>query len=310
MQHSRRVLLVDDDPTNLKILADALGHKNYVVHTASSGEEALRAVETFDPELVLMDFNMGGMNGLQTLKKFRERQNYVAVIFVSANMDEGLLSECLESGADDFVRKPFRLAELLSRVQVRFRLKDLNDQLRIANEKLKDLAVHDDLTGLYNMRTMYERIENELRRAKRYDRRVGCIMMDIDNFKEVNDENDHLVGSFVIKELGALIRANMRDVDFAARYGGDEFLVVLTETHREGVAVFAERLRAIIEKHTFNDGRSVLKRTCSLGYAVSDPKINQDARGLVRAADHALYRSKEEGRNRVTAAEARDSTKS
>jgi two-component system, cell cycle response regulator len=300
----RRVLVVDDDPLNLKLMVEALNVEKFVVEQANSGKQALEKITAFQPELVLLDYGMPGMSGLETLQMLRGKENYVAVIFVSANTEQELIVDCLGAGADDYVRKPFRFGELVSRVKVRFRIKDLNDQLQIANNKLAELAVTDDLTGLFNMRQMYDKIDSELRRGKRFDRRVAAIMMDIDHFKEVNDTHDHLFGSFVIKELGGLIRRNMRDVDFAARYGGDEFLIILTETTASGTKTFAERLRAVIEKHVFDDGKAKLQRTCSFGFTVSDPQTNIDARELVRQADHALYDAKRSGRNRVGSAQA------
>lgn len=300
--HERRVLVVDDDPLNLKLMVEALTIEKFNVEQAASGNEALDKIERWKPELVLLDYGMPGMSGLETLKMLRGKQNYVAVIFVSANTEQELIVDCLGAGADDYIRKPFRFGELVSRVKVRFRIKDLNDQLAAANAKLSELAVTDDLTGLFNMRSMYDRIDFELKRAKRFERRVACIMMDIDRFKEVNDKHDHLFGSFVIRELGGIIRKNMRDVDFAARYGGDEFLIVLTETSDAGTRTFTERLRAIIEKHVFNDGKAQLKRTCSFGYSISEPGTKIDARELVRQADHALYDAKRSGRNRVAQA--------
>ncbi len=299
--HGRRVLVVDDEPMNLKLMCEALSTEKFAVEQASSGADALEKIQNWKPELVLLDYSMPGMNGLETLKMLRGKQNYVAVIFVSAQTEQELVVNCLGNGADDYIRKPFRFAELVSRVKVRFRIKDLNDQLQVANAKLEALAVTDDLTGLFNMRQMYDKIDFELKRAKRFERRVACIMMDIDHFKEVNDTHDHLFGSFVIKELGKLIRNNMRDVDFAARYGGDEFLIVLTETSEKGTSTFTERLRSVIEKHTFDDGKATLKRTCSFGYALSAPESKTDARELVRLADHALYDAKRGGRNRVGA---------
>ncbi len=305
----RRVLIVDDEPLNLKLMAEALSVEKFAVEQASSGEMALEKIENWQPELVLLDYNMPGLNGLQTLQMLRSKQNYVAAIIVSANTDQELIVDCLGGGADDYIRKPFRFSELVSRVKVRFRIKDLYDQLQAANAKLQALSVTDDLTGLFNMRSMYEKIDSELRRAKRFERRVSCIMMDIDHFKQVNDSHDHLFGSFVIKELGGLIQKNMRDVDFAARYGGDEFLIVLTETTDSGTRTFTERLRSVIEKHVFDDGKATLKRTCSFGYSVSDPKHSVDAKELVRQADNALYESKRGGRNRVAAFSASEATK-
>jgi len=297
----RKVLVVDDDPMNLKIMQDALGGEGFEVTCESSGAKALEKIQTLKPDLLLLDYEMPGLSGFETLKTLRMQHNYVAVVFVSANTEEGLIEKCLEAGADDYIRKPFHFSEFLARVKVRFRIKDLHDQLYQANQRLKELAETDDLTGLFNMRTIYSRIDFELRRAKRYDRRVACVMMDIDHFKEVNDLNDHLFGSFVITELGNLIRNNIRDTDFAARYGGDEFLVVLTETSEKGSIVFTERLRDMIEKHEFTDGKNSIRRTCSFGIAISDPKDKVDAKDIVRKADHALYEAKHQGRNRVFA---------
>ncbi|MEO0337080.1 MAG: GGDEF domain-containing protein, partial [Pseudomonadota bacterium] len=133
---------------------------------------------------------------------------------------------------------------------------------------------------------MYDRIEFELKRAKRFHRPVACIMMDMDHFKSVNDFNDHLFGSFVLGEVGKIIRTNMREIDFAARYGGDEFLLVLTETNVDGVKVFCERLRKAVESYEFNNGVNKMKLTSSMGFAITDGQQGVSAKELVRRADH------------------------
>ena len=147
------------------------------------------------------------------------------------------------------------------------------------------------------MRTMYDKIDFEIKRAKRFGRSLGCIMMDMDHFKNVNDFNDHLFGSFVLKETGEIIKRIMREVDFGACYGGDEFLMVLTETSAKGVQVFCERLRSEIEGHEFNDGKNKMKLTISMGFAVIEGDAGIGAKEFVRQADHALYDAKERGRN-------------
>jgi diguanylate cyclase (GGDEF)-like protein len=125
-------------------------------------------------------------------------------------------------------------------------------------------------------------------------------MMDMDNFKQVNDKHDHLFGSFVLAEVGKLIRSNIRGVDFAARYGGDEFLIVLSETTPEGAKLFAERLRKLIAAHVFTKDAVTMSMGASIGVAVAHPAIDSvDAKGLVRAADHALYEAKRAGKNCV-----------
>lgn len=296
----RRLLVVDDDDTNRTLVGKALEYEGYQVDLADSGAAALAKMHDWQPHLVLLDVNMPGLNGLETLVKLRQRDEYVSVMFVSANSHMEDVVRGLDAGADDYVTKPFEVMALLARVRTQLRIKDLNDSLRRANERLKELVDIDDLTGLFNMRSLYKRLDFELDRARRYNRSVCVLMMDLDHFKQVNDKNDHLFGSFVIKQVGKIIRDNIRKVDFAARYGGDEYLVVLTEITLEGATTFADRLREKIEQSTFANEFYSIRLTASIGLAITNPNVSGvDARALVRYADRALYRAKELGRNRV-----------
>ncbi len=291
---------MDDDSSSREIVAKALEYEGYQVRQCESGVEALSVMNEWSPHLVLLDVNMPGLNGLETLARLRVRDEYVSVIFVSADCLRDDVIRGLDAGADDYVCKPFDVMELMSRVRSQLRIKDLNDALRRANERLKELVDIDDLTGLFNMRSLYKRLDFELDRARRYNRSVCVIMMDLDHFKKVNDQHDHLFGSYVLSEVGKIIRGNMRKVDFAARYGGDEFLVALTEINLEGAKTFANRLRQKIEEATFKSDSYTMKLTASLGLALCSPnEVTIDARSLVRFADRALYHAKENGRNRV-----------
>lgn len=296
----RKILVVDDDPQSRLIVVKALEYEGYQVEQADSGESAIKVMKQGDPHLVLLDVSMPGLTGLETLKILRDRNRYVSCIFVSGKSDTEDVIRGLDAGADDYVCKPFDTLELLARVRSQLRIKDLNDQLQAANAKLKELVDIDDLTGLFNMRSLYKRLDFEIERALRYKRSVSVVMMDMDHFKSVNDEHDHLFGSFVLAEVGKMIRSNIRKVDFAARYGGDEFLVVLTEIDKEGVEIFCERLRERIEKNLFKNENHSMKLTSSIGYSLATPAEHRiDARTLVRFADKALYQAKEKGRNRV-----------
>lgn len=296
----RRLLIVDDDPDSLSIIAEALRWEGYVVQTAISGSEGIGLIQSWNPDLILLDVNMPGMNGIETLRDLRQKENYVSVMFISGNTSTEHVIEGLDSGADDYIPKPFDPLELLARVRTQLRIKDLNDQLRAANDRLKELVDTDDLTGLFNMRSVYQRVESEIQRARRFNRQVCIVMMDMDYFKTVNDGHDHLFGSFVLSEVGAIIRRSIRNIDLGARYGGDEFLMILTETNVEGAAKFCERLRNTIGGHHFKSGKDEIDLTCSIGFAITPAGDNQtDARGLVRAADHALYEAKRAGRNCV-----------
>lgn len=296
----RRLLVIDDDPDSLSIIAEALRWEGYQTQTAISGAEGLALIQSWHPDLILLDVNMPGMNGLETLKGLRAKENYVSVMFISGNTSTEHVIAGLDCGADDYIPKPFDPLELLARVRTQLRIKDLNDQLRSANVRLNELVDIDDLTGLYNMRSVYQRLENELDRARRFGRQVAVVMMDMDHFKSVNDGHDHLFGSFVLSEVGAIIRKNIRAHDLGARYGGDEFLMILTETNAEGAYRFCERLGQSIRDYHFKNGKDEMRLTSSIGFAITPAGDAQtDARGLVRAADHALYDAKRAGRNCV-----------
>jgi two-component system cell cycle response regulator len=302
LKSEAKILIVDDDPQTLDVINEALDAEGFSLKLASNGNEAFRIVEEWHPNLVITDYDMPDCNGLEMLKRLRAKQNYVTVIFVSAHDDVSLIVQSLRMGADDFITKPFRFPELVARVETCLRNNDTHKQLFQANQKLQDMVEHDYLTGLYNMRSMYERIDYELKRARRYQRQVSCIMLDMDHFKSVNDQNDHLFGSFVLAETGKILQNCIREIDFAARYGGDEFLIVLPETNTKGTQVVCERIRKSIKEHTFKHESSSIQLTASIGFAVTpekpDPKI--DAKTLVRLADHALYESKNSGRDKVS----------
>lgn len=296
----RRILVVDDDEISRALVIKALNFEGYQVREGASGREGLKVMKEWQPHLVLLDVNMPELNGLETLAKLRAKDEYVSVMFVSADSRTEDVIRGLDAGADDYVCKPFEVLELLARVRTQLRIKDLNDNLKKANDRLKELIDIDDLTGLFNMRSLYKKLDFELDRARRYNRSVCVIMMDLDHFKTVNDKHDHLFGSFVLTQVGKMVRENMRKVDFAARYGGDEFLVVLTEINLEGAVTFANRLRTKIDEAHFANELHSMELTASLGLAVCNPnEIQVDARSLVRYADRALYNAKANGRNRV-----------
>lgn len=295
----KRILIVEDDVSVLEILSEGLRNNGYTVDQATSAEIAQEKLKVFQPHLVITDNDMPGLTGIEMLRNLRKQQNYVTVIFVSGRTDTQFIAETLRDGADDYIRKPFRINELLARVEVALRNNDIRHELLQANLKLQEQIEHDYLSGLFNMRSMYEKIDLEIKRARRGKRHMACVMLDMDNFKTVNDEHDHLFGSFVLKSMGEIIRATMRETDFAARYGGDEFLIVLSETEQTGAIKFCERLREAVENFTFQEGKDSMRLTISLGFAIGGDGIDLDARDLVRRADHNLYVAKEKGRNRL-----------
>lgn len=293
----KRILIVEDEVAIIEVLTEALESEGYEVESTSDARQALSLINGYDPHVVITDNDMPNITGIELLKTLRQQENYVTVIFVSGRTDAQFVVDALRAGADDFIRKPFRMNELVARIETTLRHNESHRDLLEANRKLKSMVDHDYLTGLFNMRSMYDKIDLELKRAKRYGRSLTCVMLDMDHFKSVNDENDHLFGSFVLKEMGQIITETMREVDFAARYGGDEFLVVLVEADKQGAEIFCERLRQRVEKNVFDNGNNQMQLTISQGYASFNGADEVDARSLVRNADFALYRAKEKGRN-------------
>lgn len=295
---TRRILVIDQDSHSLGVLLEPLKWEGYDTRGESSIRDALRVSQSFQPHIVIID-TLINEDFLKALAIFKRKLPHASILLISDDSSTESIISGLDSGADDYIIKPFVPLELLARIRTQLRIRDLSQQLILVNEKLKELVDIDDLTGLFNMRSLYQKLEFEIERGKRFNRGVCVVMMDMDCFKSVNDGHDHLFGSFVISQVGKIVKQCTRNIDIPARYGGDEFLVVLTEVNREGAMLFCERLRKAVEKTTFRSGSDSIKLTASIGFAITEPGESITSKELVRRADHALYHAKRTGRNRV-----------
>ncbi len=295
---SRRILVIDEDKDSLGVLLEPLKWEGYDSFGVSSIEDALKKISEWQPLIVLLDVK-DFLTGLSYIEQIRAVLPHGSCLMLSDDSSTEALIRALDAGADDYLVKPFVPLELLARVRTHLRIRDLQEELLHANELLKEMVDTDDLTGLSNMRSLYQKLDFEMQRARRFSRPLCVIMLDMDNFKNVNDGHDHLFGSFVISEVGKMIKSNTRNIDIPARYGGDEFLIVLTEVNFEGSVFFCERLRQSIEQRRFRSGNDSIDLTVSVGFAMLGSGDNISARELVRRADHALYEAKRKGRNRV-----------
>ena len=309
--NQKKILVVDDVPVNVQLLDTYLSAEGYEVIAASGGTEAIERAKEHLPDLILLDVMMPEMNGFDACRVLKStiETKFIPVIMVTALNELADKIKGIDSGADEFLSKPFHKLELLARVRSLLRQKELHDELQEkvvelerAREDLKQLANTDGLTGLYNYRHFKEQLQQELTRATRYNLNVSLVIMDIDHFKHYNDRNGHPAGDAVLKKLSALLMTNVRSMDLAVRYGGEEFCLVLVETNKSAAGVAAEKIRKLIEDNSFEfeDSQPDGKLTISTGVATF-PEDGTAFNELVEAADKRLYMAKQAGRNRVFA---------
>lgn len=264
-----------------------------------SSKKALGTLDSTKPHCILLNLATCG-NAREILDLFKKHASHSSIILISGQANTTEIIEGLAAGADDFICLPCVPEVVVARLKVQLRLRGIQEQLQQTIQKLQEIADRDELTGLFNMRALHHLLDLELLRARRFKRSIAVVMMDLDFFKNANDQHDHLFGSFILKEVGSLIQKNIRQIDFAARFGGDEFLVVLAETGLLGARLFCERMRQLIENYHFKNAGDEMQLSASFGFTVtSDPRNMTDAQSLIRNADHQLYKAKSMGRNCV-----------
>ncbi|WP_158529623.1 diguanylate cyclase [Parvibium lacunae] len=308
-----RVLIVDDDPSILLLLKKMMQNAGHEVITAQDGEEALMRALEFRPELVIADWVMPKMDGLQLVRALRETemgQGIYILLLTSFGQDEKLV-EAFDAGVDDYVTKPFVPRILAARLHAGERfihqqralshdveeIRKFATELAVNNRKLQQAVMTDPLTGLPNRRYAMDRLEQEVAAARRRQGGVAIMIVDIDHFKKVNDQFGHDAGDAVLRHVSGLLRAKARLQDAICRLGGEEFLVVCPDSALQDVHRAGERLRAVVESSPFMLGDRKLWLTISVGIACLGDQM-QSAE-LIKAADIAVYRAKEQGRNRV-----------
>lgn len=296
------IVVADDDRLTRDLLAGMLRSHGYVVETAADGQAAVERVARGGVDLVLLDILMPRLSGLEAcrLLKGMSSEAFMPVLLVTVKTDTASRVEGLKIGADDYVCKPFDERELIARVEAMLRIKKLHDHVVEARARLEQLSMHDDLTGLYNYRYLHARLSEEFKRAERYHEPLACLVIDIDRLQSHNDAGGRGYGDQVIKGVAEAIRRGVREVDVVARFGGDEFLVVLPNTHFAGSVTVAERIwREVSERPAFTDSARVNAVTLSVGVALYPSRDVRTKDALLRAADTALNFAKKEGGNRI-----------
>jgi two-component system, cell cycle response regulator len=296
-----RILVAEDSALLRRMLGDVLRANGWTVLETGDGETALELARTENPSVLLMAREMEGLDGMAVLDALRAdpRTADMPVVFVTGHTDARDLAEGLERGAHDYVRKPVDPVELVARIRTALRLRALLDELARRNAELEQLARTDVLTGLANRRHADDVLRATIAGARRHRRTLSAVLIDIDRFKSVNDGHGHAAGDAVLREVALRLAAGLREEDVAARWGGEEFLLLLPDS--PDASIVCERLRASISERPINvHGLLELAVSASFGWAPWNGEETGEA--LVGRADLALYAAKASGRDCVVAA--------
>ncbi len=299
------VLVVDDSDTVRREIVHTLKEKSIfsVYHEAMDGLQGFKVLLKHKVDIILCDVDMPMMDGFKFISMVKSRDEFrnIPIILLTGKEDRDSKIRGLEQGASDYITKPFDTGELVARVNVQLKIKNLQDQLKQANELLVAISNTDHLTGLYNRRFLEEALGKELQRVQRKRNSLSVLIMDIDHFKKINDTYGHQQGDSVLCKVASLFRKELRDYDIAARYGGEEFMAIIPEASLTDAASVAERIRRSIAGAVFQENGENMKITVSLGISTYPAPAINSAEALIREADKALYRAKTKGRNRIEA---------
>lgn len=300
------VLVVEDSPVQRDRLAEGLRARGYDVRAVSSGLAALREIKTNPPDVAILDVVMDGMDGYSVCRWLRlgESTRDIVVIMLTAKSDVRERIEGLHVGADDYLAKPYDEDELEARMFAALRSRNARIELRQRNAELESmltkterLAMTDALTGIFNRRRFTEILRREWATARRYKHPLSLLLVDVDRFKIVNDTDGHAAGDEVLKCVAEVLTTSIREVDVCARYGGDEFVLLLPHTPAENALVVAERVRARMKKERAKWAGEASQVSLSIGIASTEDPEMQSADDLVEAADRALFDGKKRGRD-------------
>jgi diguanylate cyclase (GGDEF)-like protein len=296
------ILVVDDTSKNLQLVIEILDEAGYSTTFAVNGKQALQRVSVTKPHLILLDVMMPEMNGIEVCRTLKSDENHknIPIIFLTAVGEQSTLVQAFEEGAVDYITKPFKKYELLARVKTHLELKQFRDKLLDAYLRLEQLVLTDPLTGVPNRRYLLQVGEQEFSRTRRYQRPLSIMMIDIDYFRNINNDYGHDVGDKALKLVATTIKQCLRFIDEFGRFGGEEFVVLLPETKIEDALFVAERIRQSVAQISMELKSIHRQITVSIGVADfinTDESLDQ----LLKRADQALFKAKDQGRNQIVA---------
>jgi len=289
------LLIVDDENSNLKVLTHILG-SGYTIYTASNGVDAVKKAREYQPDLILLDILMPEMDGYQTLSEIKETEEIkrIPVIFITGLDSDEDEEKGLSLDAVDYITKPF--SPIVVKLRVRNQIQIVT-QMRI----IERLSMIDQLTNLPNRRSFDERLKMEWKQAIREKTQISILMVDLDRFKDVNDKYGHQQGDMVLQSIAALFKQSLkRPGDFSARWGGEEFAILLPNTSSDGASEIAETIRKKVENSPIHCNKGTkINVTVSIGLNSLTPTQVSSVDAFISRADKALYAAKQAGRNKV-----------
>jgi two-component system cell cycle response regulator len=298
-----KILLAEDSRVYRHLIVNCLEEWNFPYVVAKDGTEAWRCLESeWAPTLALLDWVLPGMSGLELCQRIRARthnEQYVYTIVLTAKNQKRDLLEALEAGADDYLSKPFDPLELKARLLAGKRIILLQRELIAARESLRFAATHDSLTGLLNRGEIIAFLRRQIARSRREGSSVGIVLADLDHFKKINDTFGHSAGDAVLQESSRRFRTMLRVYDGVGRYGGEEFLLILTGCDLEATVRRADAIRRNLTTEPMITSQGSVSATVSMGVTVANPTSDISVEALLERADEALYRAKAAGRDRV-----------
>lgn len=296
-----KVLVVDDSPVYRKLVEQSLSNECLSVLLAKNGGEALELFAEQQPGVVITDWMMPDISGLELCKRIRRdfQHLYAHLILITSNTDKEQVIEGLAAGADDYLTKPFHPGELVARVGVGRRIVELHRQVRAKGRQLEEMALTDPLTGLANRRSIDLWASHQLSAAARHGFPVWAAIADLDHFKKINDTYGHDAGDTVLKRFSEVLKTNTRQSNICGRLGGEEFLLLLTHIDETQAGIAIDRIRRSLEEQEFRFGSGTARATASFGVAGFRGGQAIELHTLLMRADTALYAAKIKGRNRV-----------
>jgi diguanylate cyclase (GGDEF)-like protein len=296
------VLIAEDDAVSRLKLQRTLEKWGYHVIACENGEQALDELnKESPPQIVVLDWIMPGKTGIEICREVRQKgeEPYTYILLLTSKIGSDSLVEGMSAGADDFLVKPYDPNELRVRLRAGERIVTLTRKLMETRNALQIQATHDALTGIWNRFAILGQLDKELARSGRANSGICLSIMDIDHFKPINDTYGHISGDVVLREVASRLKAALRPYDSIGRYGGEEFLIILSEWESEDPAAQVNRLREAISGEPILAAGKEIRVTASFGVCTAEKASHIKAAELIKQADDALYRAKDGGRNRV-----------